>query len=579
MSRSHRTVLPAVVIALVAALLAAVPAAAAPVPEGYTYTDHWYTSHDGIQIHAGVFLPADRAPDEKHPVLMNIGPYTAPNGGVLGGNLEGIIDRNPELWSHPAFKAGRWAYVQVDARGFGGSEGCFEYYMENEAKDAKVSVEWAAQQPWSTGKVGMWGKSYDGAQQVLAHASKPEGLAATVIQAPGLSAYTALWHNGVHYATGRYGTTGVYTADDVFPPQNLDTIGSPEYARAALSPITSIPGNPTCRTDALVGMNTIRDREDPFWQAREPYVGAAGSDVPTFWVHGFFDANTKAVHGEIWESLTGPKKAWFGQWDHIRGHEDGVGRKEYFLDEAFRFLDEHVRGIAPAEDEHKVTVQSGNGEQQWRLEDQWPPADAQAWSLPVRPGTYTDGPGNNATGSGAGAGTWSITPELPHAAHLAGEAVVRVSTESLVPYTNTVAHLYDIDPEGRAALVTRGAIATAASGVEKLTFELYPQDWVFEPGHRIGISLSGSDDNWYSPGVSNTEVAVTAGAIELPLLRYVRDQFIPGGASKSQGARTLSAEEIAAATVDAPPPPAQEARSGTRGPGRGGGRGKGPKPR
>ena len=558
--RLRRNTAAAVLLAVLAGLFAAVPATADDVPPGYTYTDHWYTSHDGVQIHAGVFLPSDRTPDEKHPVLMNIGPYTAPNGGVLGANLEGIVNRNPEIWGHPAFKAGRWAYVQVDARGFGGSEGCFEYYMENEAKDAKVSVEWAAQQPWSTGKVGMWGKSYDGAQQVLAMAAKPEGLAATVIQAPGLSAYTALWHNGVHYATGRYGTTGVYTADDVFVPQNLDTIGSPEYARAALSPLTSIPGNPTCRTDALVMMNAVRDRTDPFWQSKEPYFGAKGSDVPTFWQQGFFDANTKMVGNDIWESLTGPKKAWFGQWDHIRGHEDGVGRKAFFLDEAFRFLDEHVRGITPTTNQHHVTVQSGNGDQQWRNEAQWPPADAQPWSLPLRAGSYADVAGNNATGSGAGEGTWSISEPLPHAAHLAGEAVAKVSVASLVPNTHTVAHLYDIDPTGRAALVTRGAIATADTGAHQRTFALYPEDWVFAPGHRIGISLSGSDDNWYSPGTSGTDVTVTGGSVELPLLRYARDQFIEGGRSKSQGARTLDAATIAGATVPADPPPAQDPR-------------------
>src|SRR5687768_14623269 len=172
--RLRRHAAAAVLLAVLAGLFAAAPVTAQPVPPGYTYSDHWYTSHDGIQIHAGVFLPADRAADEKHPVLMNIGPYTAPNGGsTTPGNLTGVVNRNPELFTHSGLRDGRYAYVQVDARGFGGSEGCFEYYMANEVADAKVSIEWAANQPWSTGKVGMWGKSYDGAQQVLAMAAKP----------------------------------------------------------------------------------------------------------------------------------------------------------------------------------------------------------------------------------------------------------------------------------------------------------------------------------------------------------------------------------------------------------------------
>lgn len=544
--------------AVLAAVVVAAPVQAEPVPSGYTYADAWFTSHDGIQLHAGVFLPADRDADEQHPVLMNIGPYTAPNGGVTGGNLSGIVDRNPELWGHDGFRAGRWAYLQVDVRGFGGSEGCFEYYMPNEALDAKAAIEWAADQPWSTGRVGLWGKSYDGAQQVLALAADPEGLAATVIQAPGLSAYTALWHNGVHYATGRYATTSAYTADDVAPPQNLDTIGSPEYARAALSPATSLQGNPTCRTDAIAGMNAIRDRDDAFWEGREAYRGATGSDVPTFWVHGFWDANTKPEHLPIWESLTGPRRAWFGQWAHIRGHEAGVGRRQHFLDEAFRFLDEHVRGIDPGVGDPTVAVESGN-DGRWRDEAQWPPADARPWSMPVRPGSYTDARGNNGTGSSAGRGHWTVTAALPHAAHLAGEPVLSVTTDSMVPYTHLVAHLYDVDPTGRATLVTRGAMATATTGVEEVELRLYPQDWVFEEEHRIAVHLAGSDDAWYTPGVSGTEVEVVGGSLELPLLRYMRDASIDGGPSNGvPGSFAVPAATLAAAEVEADPPPEQD---------------------
>ena len=557
--RSHRrasVALAAVLAAaLAAAVLAAAPAQAEPVPPGYTYTDAWFASRDGTRLHVGIFLPADREPGERHPVLMDIGPYTAPNGGATGGNLTGIVDRNPEIWDHEGFRAGRWAVLQVDARGFGGSEGCFEYYMPNEALDAAAAIEWAAAQPWSTGRVGMWGKSYDAAQQVLALASDPEGLAATVIQAPGLSAYTALWDDGVHYATGRYGTTGVYTADDLAPPQNLDTIGSPDYARAMLAPATSVPGNPTCRTDALVGMNTVADREDPFWEGREAYLGAISSDVPTFFVQGFWDANTKPEHLPVWSSLTGPKRAWFGQWDHIRANEPGVGRRASFLDEAFRFLDEHVRGIEPAVDDPPIAVERGN-DGVWREEQAWPPADAEGWSMPLNPGTYRDLP--EAAGASA-TSIWSVSPALPSAAHLAGEPVLDVTTEELAPWTHLVGRVYDVDPDGRARLVTRGAQATAAVGREERTTTLYPQDWVFEEGHRIAVRISASDDAWYSPGVTGTDVEILSGTLELPLLRVRRDDTIEGDPSKGGPASfALPAGTVERNEVDVDPPPAQE---------------------
>jgi hypothetical protein len=543
--------------AVVGAVLA-VPAAAEPVPGGYAYSDAWFKAADGTQLHAGVFLPKDHRPGERHPVLLTSTPYTAPNGGATAaGNTEGPVIRFPELFKHERFKAGRWAYVQVDVRGFGGSGGCFGYYLPPEAADVKVAVNWAGAQPWSTGKVGMWGKSYDAAQEVLALASRPKALAAAVIQEPGLSAYTALWMNGVHYATGRYATTSTYTADDVGPPQNSTTLSSPEYAAAAAAPVTA---SPTCRTDAVVRMNTESDRDGEFWKGKEPYLGAKGATIPTFWDHGFDDANTKPVHLDVWSSLRGPKQAWFGQWTHLRGHEGGVGRQG-FLDESFRFLDRYVRGIAAAKKDPAVTVQSGHGDGPWRSEQQWPPADAQPWRLPLLDGSFVDGPGNVGEGADAGKGTWTVTAPLRNAAHLAGEAVLSAKVSAAVPGVHVVAHLYDIDPAGKARLVTRGALATKTLGEQDIRYALYPQDWLFEKGHRIGLVLSGSDDDWFSPGVSMTDVPFTRTSLSLPLLRYVRSFDLEGGKSDGMSAAPFQVDPAVLSDRDvAAQPPAQQRR-------------------
>ena len=55
-----------------------------------------------------------------------------------------------------------YTYVMVDLRGFGGSDGCLDWAGPGEQSDVVNAVQWAASQPWSTGKVGMYGKSYDG---------------------------------------------------------------------------------------------------------------------------------------------------------------------------------------------------------------------------------------------------------------------------------------------------------------------------------------------------------------------------------------------------------------------------------
>jgi hypothetical protein len=549
--------------ALAALLVLAAPARGEEIPDGYAYHDEWFASHDGTKLHAGVFLPADHRPGERHPVIVVLGPYTSPNGGSAAGpNADGVPPiRFPELFTDAHILEDRWAYVQVDTRGFGGSGGCFEYYGPNEMRDAGSTVEWAAGTPWSTGKVAMWGKSYDAASGVLALAARPKGLAAVVTQAPGLSAYTALWMNGIHYATGRYGTTGVYTVDDVIPPQNADTAASPEYAEAMVGGWTQPP---QCRADAIVGMNTQKDRGAAFWRDREPYLLAKGSKVPTLWTHGFYDANTKPVHLDVWDALAGPKQAWFGQFTHVRGHEETVGRRG-FLEQAMRFLDRHVRGVAVRRRDPAITVQEGNGDGRWRLEKAWPPEDARPWTMPVRAGSYTDTPGNEADGS-PGEGLWTVTPPLPWDAHLAGEPVLGLRIDTAVPDVNVVAHLYDVAPGGETTFVQRGGLSPSESGEQEIRFALYPEDWRFEKGHRLALRLSASDDSWFTPGVTQTEVAVLGGSLSLPMLGKRRTEFVSGGPSDGMEGRdpfTLPAATIAESEVPADPPRRQ------RGPGKG----------
>ncbi|MBW3663449.1 MAG: CocE/NonD family hydrolase [Actinobacteria bacterium] len=528
------------------------------IPEGYEYFDAWYPSHDGVELHAGVYLPEDRAEDEEHPVLVSITPYTSPNGGARGGL--GVLNtdipvRFPEVFKHPDFEAGRWAYVAVDVRGFGGSGGCFQYYGQNEFLDTKETIDWAGTEPWSNGKVALWGKSYDSAQQVLALGSGSEHLAATVIQAPGLSGYTALWHSGVHYATGRYATTSVYTADDLFPPVSQGSATNQDYVE---SNVDGIEGHPDCRVD-WQAMNVIGDRDDPYWADREPYRNAAGSSVPTLWSHGFHDANTKMVGTDIWTSLTGPKQAWFAQHDHRRGHEPEVGR-DGFLDEAFRFLNLHVLGIESEVADPPVTVQSGGLNGTWRAEEQWPPADVEVWPMPLNPGTYIDEP---QTRSSSAAGFWSTTPVLPHDVHIAGEMTMHVEATTQAPGAHLVVRVYDFDAAGNGQLVHRGAVALTEVGANEVSFTLYPQDFLIREGHRIGVFVNASEDSWYSPGVTQTTVSVDAATLDLPLLTLTRpaDVYLEGDPSNFSSAGIVRVDPalLAATEVEgAIPPPMRD---------------------
>ncbi len=61
--------------------------------------------------------------------------------------------------------AAGYACVRVDSRGCGTSPGFVDPFGPREQKDFYYCIEWAATQPWSTGKVGLNGISYFGSNQ------------------------------------------------------------------------------------------------------------------------------------------------------------------------------------------------------------------------------------------------------------------------------------------------------------------------------------------------------------------------------------------------------------------------------
>ena len=521
--------------ALLALLL--LPASAhAAVPEGTEWTEAYFSSGDGTMLHADVIRPKDAG---KTPVILAIGPYFGHAGS------QGAIDYDPtreapnerfkDLWEEGKIFERGYTMVQVDLRGFGASEGCNDFGGPGEQADVKAAVEWAASQDWSTGKVGMWGKSYDGWTQVMGLAQKPRGLAAAVIQSPIIDGYRALYMNGVHYDAGWYATPGLYQNIDASPPTIFDT---PQYYAG-----TAKGTDPACYAQNIAEQNTTSEKSDPFWQARDLVPAAKGTPVPTLWSHGFLDANTKPNNFlDVFENQTGPRRAWFGQYTHIRPQDkreddenaSATGR-EGFIDEAMRWMDRYVKGLpaseAPVENDPAVEVEDG-GLQRYRAEATWPPADGVGRTLQLNGGTHTDRPGNDGRG-GPGNGIWSISAPLPHPVHLAGVPRLTLQVEtSGASKVNLYGILYDIDDRRRAMLVSRGAFRVDESGT--ITFELYPQDWTFREDHRIGLLIAQADDEWFNPPPSNESIEVTSGTLTAPFLTFTRSSFLPSRPSEDE---------------------------------------------
>jgi len=118
---------------------------------------------DGVVLRADVLRPKSPGP---FPVLVYRTPY---------GKEEALKDYT--TFSHAVERG--YAVVVQDVRGRYASGGEFRPY-QNEGRDGYDTIEWAAKQSWSNGKVGTFGLSYPGAVQWLAAVENPPHLLAMV---------------------------------------------------------------------------------------------------------------------------------------------------------------------------------------------------------------------------------------------------------------------------------------------------------------------------------------------------------------------------------------------------------------
>jgi uncharacterized protein len=126
---------------------------------------------DGVTLLADVHRPAEPG---RYPVLVAASPYPrqiqnlgAPAGFIEAGATDFFVPRG-------------YVHVIANCRGTGGSGGTFGFFDSQERRDMYDLVEWAAQQPWSDGNVGMIGISYFAGTQMEAAVERPPHLKAII---------------------------------------------------------------------------------------------------------------------------------------------------------------------------------------------------------------------------------------------------------------------------------------------------------------------------------------------------------------------------------------------------------------
>ncbi len=135
------------------------PEANPPQPVETTQRSGYITLPNGNKMRYSLVLPSATG---RFPVLV-----------VYDGYAAGSVASQAPAWVKEGY-----AVMGINVPGTGCSSGDNQVFDETTGAAGAFAVEWAAEQSWSTGRIGMLGSSYSGYNQLWVAAHRPKGLLA-----------------------------------------------------------------------------------------------------------------------------------------------------------------------------------------------------------------------------------------------------------------------------------------------------------------------------------------------------------------------------------------------------------------
>ncbi len=348
---------------------------------------------DGTRLATDIFRPD--APG-RFPVLVNRGPY----------GKEGYLDQpNHSMWFFP--KNG-YVFVSQDCRARFDSEGDHYDPVFQEALDGWDTVEWAARQPWSTGKVGTTGQSYLGATQYTLAGTNP--LPPHLRTMAPVSA-SSDFHQSWVYHTGGAMEWGWMVPYAIFKGRNtLERIGRQDLL-AQMDEYVLPPGNfAQPLTDQWYRHLPLRDwigrlketapyfheyfdeeLDGPYWWRANLLRNLGGTTIPMFHVSSWYDIFLEGALNSYQaireQGATGlarrNQKLLIGPWAHIRPYTEptsgGCGDIDFgdnarieLHDYLLRWFDHWLQEIDSGITTDPPVYIFVMGENRWREEHEWP---------------------------------------------------------------------------------------------------------------------------------------------------------------------------------------------------------------
>ena len=333
---------------------------------------------DGTILYADVYLPAVEG---RHPVLVARTPYST--------------ERYPSVYKEALFYARRgYAYVYQDVRGRHQSEGKWEPFRDD-IEDGYDTVEWAARQPWSNGKVAMQGHSYGGHVQWRAAMASPPHL----VTAFPLVASTSLYHdwitlNGAWRLSFNFGWGTVRQDSRIMQNVGAHTMPGGPQRISYDDVIWSFPLN---KMQQRVGRNDQFYKDwlahpdyDDYWKKINVEEMFDKIGIPVHTLGGWFDIFSQGTlrgyvgvshHGKT-EIARKKSHLTIGAWGHSPSRSVGdldFGEHGYASRDALQlhWYDYWLKGIDNGLDKEPPVRLFVMGRNAWRYENEYPLARTQ----------------------------------------------------------------------------------------------------------------------------------------------------------------------------------------------------------
>ncbi|MFC3068910.1 CocE/NonD family hydrolase [Phenylobacterium soli] len=510
--------------------------------DGAERSSFYIPMRDGVRLAADLFRPTTggKLAAERLPVIWMHTPY---NRRDYRG--QPTVERYPGY----AMQLVKYGYnvAVVDFRGLYASEGRNVGYNRGEWRgaartDAYDVTEWFARQPWSSGRIGMWGCSATGGSQMQAATTRPPSLKAIMPMSAEFDAYPFVQLGGVQSPPRSTASAAQANAERDAQAAPVDGADGAAELKAAVA------GH--ARNVEQVGSAPFRDSIAPgvgeaWWMRSSPstYLAALrNGEFGVYAVANWEEAGTR--HGAFRTFRNLPNtKLLVGPGTHCDW--SGVKADTGFdiTIEELRFFDHWLKGVDNGVmREPRVTYYTYNrpADAPWRTAASWPPREAVAQTFRLGAGALDKGlQGESAAGEdhaltaapAPSSSTFIETPAgglsyetAPLAADLeiTGDPLLRLWVSTEGSDVDVLATLEDVAPDGAA--VTRQMVGRLRAShralapapydnlglpwhshrqadarpmprgePQELAFDLLPMSYLFKAGHRVRLRLTFAD--------------------------------------------------------------------------------------